>query len=92
MIPGRLPERHEAGAFRVETEQKDLAALATKISRCFRTPVAGYAHLGRTIQKVLLENRVAEPRPRRSAKIGRNEPCPYGSGRKHKICGRAGRR
>jgi SEC-C motif-containing protein len=33
-----------------------------------------------------------DPRPRRTEKVGRNEPCPCGSGKKYKkCCGRAGR-
>ncbi len=80
-----------AEAFRAKTEQKDVAAMATKVRHVFPNAVAEYAHLGRTIHKVLLESQAAETRPRRSAKIGRNEPCPCGSGRKYKVCCGAGR-
>ncbi len=80
-----------AEAFLAETGQKDLAAMAAKIRRLFPDAVAEYAHSGRTIHKVLLENQAAEAHPRRSAKIGRNEPCPCGSGRKYKMCCGAGR-
>ena len=83
--------RDMAQAFLAETGQKDLAAMAAKIRRLFPDAVAEYAHLGRTIHKVLLENQAAEARPRRSARIGRNEPCPCRSGRKYKMCCGAGR-
>jgi uncharacterized protein len=82
-----------AEAFCLEAGQKDVAAMATLICRVFPDAVAEYAGLGRTIQKVLLESQAADARPRQSAKIGRNEPCPCGSGRKYKMCcgsGRAG--
>ena len=52
-----------AQAFLAETGQKDLAAMAAKIRRLFPDAVAEYAHLGRTIHKVLLENQAAETRP-----------------------------
>jgi uncharacterized protein YecA (UPF0149 family) len=80
-----------AEAFRAETEQQDVAAMAAKIRRVFPDAVAEYAHLGRTIHKVLLEKQAAETRPHRSTNVGRNEPCPCGSGRKYKMCCSAGR-
>ena len=80
-----------AEAFRMETKQKNLAAMATKVRRVFPDAVAEYARLGRMIHKVVLESQAAETRPRRSVKIGRNEPCPCGSGRKYKVCCGAGR-
>ena len=83
--------RNIAEAFRVETKQKNLAAMATKVRRVFPDAVAEYPRLGRTIHKVLLESQTAEVRPRRSTKIGRNQPCPCGSGRKYKVCCGAGR-
>jgi uncharacterized protein len=83
--------RKIAEAFCAETKQQDLTALATTIRRVFSGAVAEYAHLGRSIHKVLLENQAAETRPRRITKVGRNEPCPCGSGRKYKMCCGAGR-
>jgi len=75
-----------AEAFRAEMEQQDLAVMATDARRVFPDAVAQYAHLGRTIHKVLIENQAAETHQRRGAKIGRNELCPCGSGRKDKMC------
>lgn len=80
-----------ADAFCREAGQKDVAAMTAKIRRVFPDAVAEYARLGRTIQKVLRENQAVEGRPRQSAKIGRNEPCPCGSGRKYKLCCGSGR-
>ena len=34
----------------------------------------------------LLNRRTGPPQPRSSTKIGRNEPCPCGSGKKYKKC------
>lgn len=76
--------RDLAEAFCAET-QGNLEQLASTIQRVFPDAVAQYAHLGRSIQQVLSEearDRAAQP----SVKVGRNEPCPYGSGRKYKKC------
>lgn len=80
-----------AEAYRAETGQKDLAAMATRTRRVFPDAVAEYAHRGRTIHKVLLEHQAAEAASHRSVRIGRNEPCPCGSGRKYKVCCGIGR-
>ena len=73
-----------AEAFCAETEAKNLAELAATIKRMLPTAAAEYAHLGRTIHQVVHESEPAAQS--RNAKIGRNEPCPCGSGRKYKRC------
>jgi uncharacterized protein len=73
-----------AEAFCAETEGKNLAELAATIKRVFPTAAEEYAHLGRTIHQVVAESETAAQS--RDAKIGRNEPCPCGSGRKYKRC------
>lgn len=51
----------------------------------------GYAALGRTIYEALLREEAKPREPARSAKVGRNTPCPCGSGKKYKhCCGRGG--
>ena len=45
-----------------------------------------YARLGRSIQKVLMEDEGIRAEPRRVAKIGRNDRCSCGSGKKYKKC------
>ncbi|MCK7579691.1 MAG: SEC-C domain-containing protein [Chromatiales bacterium] len=44
-----------------------------------------YAHMAWSIQTVLREQSES-PEPVRSEKVGRNEPCPCGSGKKYKKC------
>lgn len=83
--------RKLAEAFLAETGQHDLKAMAETIRGVFPDAVASYAHLGRSIHKVLMEEQGIRTEPRRTIKIGRNDPCPCGSGRKHKkCCGAAG--
>ena len=79
-----------AEAFCIETEGKNLAELAATIKRVFPKAAAEYANLARTIHQVVGESEtVAQSR---DTKIGRNEPCPCGSGRKYKRCCGAGQR
>lgn len=48
--------------------------------------VGEYAHLGRSIHAVVAADDAAREAQRLRVKIGRNEPCPCGSGRKYKKC------
>jgi uncharacterized protein len=74
-----------ARAFVKELGRTDLAEAATLFRRAFPDALAEYARLGRSISKVLIEHAAANP-PRAPVKVGRNEPCPCGSGRKYKKC------
>ena len=56
------------------------------IHRVFPNAVAQYAHLGRSIYTVLAEHEWDEPELTHDAKVGRNAPCPCGSGKKYKRC------
>jgi uncharacterized protein YecA (UPF0149 family) len=64
---------------------QSLEAMAQSMLKVLPEAMAAYAHLGRSIDQALreLEDR---PRPARRTKVGRNEPCPCGSGRKYKRC------
>lgn len=44
------------------------------------------AKKGRSLNKVVWPNPASGPLPRQVAKVGRNEPCPCGSGKKYKDC------
>jgi len=77
-----------AEAFCAETDGKNLAEMAATIKRVFPMAAAEYANLGRTIHQVVRQSETEAPL--RDAKIGRNEPCPCGSGRKYKRCCGAG--
>lgn len=74
-----------AEALRQETEnpEQSLEAMAETIRRVFPLAMGEYATLGRTIQGLVVD---AEREPARSVKIGRNEPCSCGSGKKYKKC------
>jgi len=41
---------------------------------------------GRSLSKVVWPSSSSGPLPRQVAKVGRNEPCPCGSGKKYKDC------
>lgn len=86
MTLGFFASREIAEAFRIETGSATLEEIATMMRRVFRTAVAEYAQLGRTLQQVRDEFERQQPRQRMEPKIGRNEPCPCGSGRKFKRC------
>lgn len=74
-----------AEAFCEETKL-DLAEMAGKLHGAFPQAIAQYAHLGRSIQQVISEAEANKTSPSRERKVGRNEPCPCGSGRKYKKC------
>lgn len=78
--------RKIAEAFRKESAPgKTLEELATMIRRVFPDALAEYAHFGRSMSQVIAEAERSE-RPRRAVKVGRNDPCPCGSGRKYRKC------
>lgn len=41
---------------------------------------------GRSLSKVVWPSPSGAPLPRQVAKVGRNDPCPCGSGKKYKDC------
>ena len=66
--------------------EQSFEAMADAIHRVFPRAVAQYAHMGRSIATVLAEHDAEEPDPTHDAKVGRNDPCPCGSGKKYKKC------
>lgn len=52
----------------------------------FPDSLASYANLGRSIFETVAERSTRRQEPARSTKVGRNAPCPCGSGRKSKRC------
>ncbi len=65
---------------------KSFEQFAEKIRELFPAALSSYSHLGRTIFEALMQDAVTGDKPARSAKIGRNDPCPCGSGKKYKKC------
>jgi uncharacterized protein len=61
-----------------------LEGLAESVLRVLPDALAEYAHLGRSILGGAPET--SAQTPRQSAKVGRNDPCPCGSGKKFKKC------
>jgi uncharacterized protein len=80
--------RQLAEAFHAELgkQGKSLEEMCDDILRLLPDAMANYAQLGRSISQALREQRAAERTPARSMKIGRNDPCPCGSGKKYKKC------
>jgi len=79
-----------AETFLAETGQSDLEAMAQTMRRVFPDAAAEYARLGRTIHQVLLPSPGPDTGARPQQKVGRNDLCPCGSGRKYKKCCGAG--
>ena len=76
-----LAEAFQAeGALRTET----LEATAESLLRLFPDALAEYAHLGRSVLGGVPAT--AAQAPRRVTRVGRNDPCPCGSGKKSKRC------
>jgi len=65
---------------------KSFEEFAEKIRELFPAALSAYAHLGRTIFEVLMENSAEGTQPAQHTKVGRNDPCPCGSGKKYKKC------
>jgi uncharacterized protein len=76
--------RQAAEAVTNETTAGDLTRVAAMMHRAFPLAIRDYVRLGRTLQ--LVTGGAEEPVRRASPKIGRNDPCPCGSGRKYKKC------
>jgi uncharacterized protein len=75
-----------AQAYCEEAGNRDLAEMAMTVCSVFSEALVEYAHLGRSIQRAIAATEASERRRAPSKKIGRNEPCPCGSGRKYKRC------
>ena len=80
--------REIAEAFHAEdgTGAQSFEAMAEAIHKVVPMAVAQYAHMGRSIAEVLAEQDAEVPEPAHGTKVGRNDPCPCGSGKKYKKC------
>ena len=80
--------REMAEGFHAETSTSDQSfeVMADAIHQTVPRAVARYAHMGRSIAEVLAERDADAPELTHDAKVGRNDPCPCGSGRKYKKC------
>ena len=88
MALGFFSSREMAEGFHDEatTGGRSFEAMADAIHRLLPRAVAQYAHIGRSIAMVVAERDTSASEPRHSVKIGRNDLCPCGSGKKYKRC------
>ena len=93
MVLSLFSSRQLAEAYHAETKPsgnnepgKSFEQFAEKIRELFPAALSAYAHLGRTIFEVLMEDAAKGTQPAQHTKVGRNDPCPCGSGKKYKKC------
>ena len=67
-------------------EEQSLETAAATIHEALPRAVAQYAHMGRSIATVLAGRDADLQEPAQRTKVGRNAPCPCGSGKKYKRC------
>jgi uncharacterized protein len=67
-------------------EKLSLEQLASDMLRLLPDAMSEYAQMGKAIAQALQEDYLSAHTPVRSEKIGRNQPCPCGSGKKYKKC------
>ena len=63
-----------------------LDEIAQRIHRAFPDALSAYARAGRRLFQQRMSEAPESSAPRREPKVGRNAPCPCGSGEKHKRC------
>jgi uncharacterized protein len=86
MILSFFANRRLAESYVKELRRSDFVETATMFRRAFALALAEYARLGRTIETVMRDNAARTEPSASRAKVGRNDPCPCGSGRKYKKC------
>ncbi|MCH7991229.1 MAG: UPF0149 family protein [Gemmatimonadetes bacterium] len=79
-------ESAEARIAEWEGSERTLASLATDFRDLFPTALASYSRIGQSLFKASLKSQTARRPAVASPAPTRNEPCPCGSGRKHKKC------
>ncbi len=88
MVLSFFANREIASRFAAETKNADatVESMAGDMQNLFVDAMSGLAHLAKIIQQVLQEKNATAQQPAQSEKIGRNEPCSCGSGKKYKKC------
>lgn len=76
----------EANPAKRKKRETSFDDFAETVRELFPSALSAYAHLGRTIFEVLSKDGDADNKPAKSEKVGRNDPCPCGSGKKYKKC------
>ncbi len=87
MTLGFFSSRETAEGVHAEatTGGQSFKATADAMHRVVPSAVAQYAHMGRSMATVLAERDTDAPATR-DVRVGRNDPCPCGSGKKYKKC------
>ena len=85
MMLSFFSSRRLAEAFATETGG-ELTKIATVMHEGIPEAVKEYVAIGRNMQDIVAEEEQPQPVKRTSPKVGRNDPCPCGSGRKYKRC------
>ncbi|HFD88297.1 MAG TPA: YecA family protein [Gammaproteobacteria bacterium] len=87
MVLSFFSGRELAEAFAKESGETPVAVenLAEVAADRLEMAMASYAYMGRSIYLALLEQ-AQTPFAREAEKVGRNDPCPCGSGKKFKHC------
>lgn len=89
MVMSFFASQNLAEVYREEITSRDISlkALASEMLKALPEAMQSYAHIGRALYEVAIsEPRLEVREPARSEKVGRNDPCPCGSGKKYKKC------
>ena len=70
----------------VKSSGQSLDTFAEKLLSMFEDAMRSYAHLGNSIARALAEDAETREPYVAESKVGRNDPCPCGSGKKYKKC------
>ena len=82
LYKANLPIKDSKGVQRARTPQRSASGLTAS-----RNEIPQYASSSSAQQPVRRQNKQAKAQPvRTEAKVGRNDPCPCGSGKKYKKC------
>lgn len=86
MVLSVFADRDESLEFFASGEHGNLEAMAPEMLTLFPQAMNSYAQMGRALGKALEEFGEPVAEPVRVDKVGRNELCPCGSGKKFKKC------
>lgn len=86
MVLALFASRDDTTDFFASGEHGDLDAMAPELLNLLPQAMNSYAQMGRALGKALEEFGEPVPEPVRVDKVGRNDPCTCGSGKKFKKC------
>ncbi len=87
MVLGFFSSRSLAEAFHTEIKStRTFEALASSVCEMLPSAASEFARIGRALGAAYAQAEAEVHAPRRVVRIGRNDPCPCGSGKKYKKC------